>query len=47
YIVIQLEAGFTFLYWGGSFILLILAAIWIVLANRLNTFIKKEIYESY
>ncbi|MBY6054317.1 MFS transporter [Cytobacillus firmus] len=47
YIVIQLEAGFTFLYWGGSFILLILAAIWTFLANRLNTFIKKEIYESY
>ncbi|MBG9451427.1 MFS transporter [Cytobacillus firmus] len=47
YIVIQLEAGFTFLYWGGSFILLILAAIWTVLAKRLNTFIKKEIYESY
>ncbi|MDF2036206.1 MFS transporter [Cytobacillus oceanisediminis] len=47
YILIQLEAGFTFLYWGGSIILLILAAIWTVLAKRLNTFIKKEIYESY
>ncbi|WP_404354947.1 MFS transporter [Cytobacillus firmus] len=47
YIIIQLEAGFTFLYWSGSFILLILAAIWTVLAKRLNTFIKKEICESY
>ncbi|WHY59995.1 MFS transporter [Cytobacillus firmus] len=47
YIVIQLDAGFTFLYWGGSFILLILAAIWTVLAKRFNTFIRKEIYESY
>ena len=47
YILIQLEAGFTFLYWGGSIILIILAAIWILLAKRLNTCIKKEIYESY
>ncbi|MGN7177439.1 MFS transporter [Cytobacillus sp. SAFR-174] len=47
YILIQLEAGFTILYWGGSIILLILAAIWTVLAKRLTTFIKKEIYESY
>lgn len=47
YIVIQLEAGFTFLYWGGSFILLILAVIWTVLEKRLNTFKRKEIYESY
>ncbi|MDM5224887.1 MFS transporter [Cytobacillus sp. NJ13] len=47
YILIQLEAGFTFLYWGGSIILLILAMIWSVLAKRLNTSIKKEIYESY
>ncbi|EFV76815.1 MULTISPECIES: MFS transporter [Cytobacillus] len=47
YILIQLEAGFTFLYWGGSIILIILAAIWMLLAKRLNTCIKKEIYESY
>ncbi|WP_264737874.1 MFS transporter [Cytobacillus firmus] len=47
YLLIQLEAGFTFLYWGGSIILLILAMIWSVLAKRLNTSIKKEIYESY
>ncbi|MCM3708274.1 MULTISPECIES: MFS transporter [Cytobacillus] len=47
YILIQLEAGFTSLYWGSSIILLILAVIWTVLAKRLTTFIKKEIHESY
>lgn len=47
YILIQLEAGFTFLYWGGSIILLILAMIWSVLGKRMNTSIKKEIYESH
>ncbi|WP_436372009.1 MFS transporter [Cytobacillus sp. BC1816] len=47
YILIQFEAGFTFLYWGGSIILLILAIIWSALARRLNTSIKKEIYEFY
>ncbi|EWG11209.1 MFS transporter [Cytobacillus firmus] len=47
YILIQLEAGFTILYWGGSFILLILAAIWSVLAKSLNKFKKIETYKSY
>ncbi|MCS0788771.1 MFS transporter [Cytobacillus pseudoceanisediminis] len=47
YILIQFEAGFTILYWGGSIILLILAMIWSILARRLNTSIKKEAYEFY
>ncbi|AND42886.1 MAG: MFS transporter [Bacillota bacterium] len=42
FILIQLEAGFNFIYWGGAVTLLILAIIWSVLAKRLNTLINSH-----